>query len=86
MEMQTIDLKALGVEKTVDARGTACPGPLLEAKRAVAAVKMKGIMDVLSSDSGSLEDIPMWCKKVGHDYLGAYEEAGYWHIMLRKGK
>ncbi len=33
--MTTEELKALTVAKSVDARGTACPGPLLEAKKAI---------------------------------------------------
>ena len=63
MDTKLSDLK---IDKSVDARGTACPGPLLEAKRAIASVPMDGIMEVLSSDQGTTEDIPLWAKKVGH--------------------
>ncbi len=80
------ELKGLTVAKTVDARGTACPGPLLEAKRSMAAVPKDGIMEVLSSDEGTNEDIPLWSKKVGHDYLGNIEEAGYWRLFVKRGK
>ena len=80
------ELKELNVDKTVDARGTACPGPLLEAKRAVAAIPKDGILEVLSSDEGTNEDIPLWAKKVGHDYLGNIEEAGYWRLFVKRGK
>jgi len=80
------ELKALKADKTVDARGTACPGPLLEAKRAVAAIPKDGILEVLSSDEGTNEDIPLWAKKVGHDYLGNIEEAGYWRLFVKRGK
>jgi tRNA 2-thiouridine synthesizing protein A len=48
--MNTAELEALSVAKEVDARGTACPGPLLEAKRAVAACPVGGVMEILSSD------------------------------------
>jgi TusA-related sulfurtransferase len=82
----TIDLKTINPTKTVDARGTACPGPLLEAKRAMAAVPKAGVLEVLSSDQGSNEDIPMWAKKIGHEYLGCFEEAGYWRLFVRKVK
>ena len=82
----TMDLKAITPTKTVDARGTACPGPLLEAKRAMAAVPVNGVLEVLSSDQGSNEDIPMWAKKIGHEYLGNFEEAGYWRLFVRKAK
>ena len=81
-----MDLATLTVNKTVDARGTACPGPLLEAKRAIAGVPIGGIMEVLSSDAGTNEDIPLWSKKVGHDFLGTTEEAGYWRLFVKRGK
>lgn len=76
--MNTEELKRLKIDKTVDARGTACPGPLLEAKRGMTSVPMAGIMEVLSSDEGTSEDVPLWAKKVGHEYLGTVAEAGMW--------
>jgi tRNA 2-thiouridine synthesizing protein A len=82
----TTDLKTIKATKTVDARGTACPGPLLEAKRAMAAVPKAGVLEVLTSDQGSNEDIPMWATKIGHEYLGNVEEAGYWRLFVRKLK
>ena len=82
----TLDLSTLKVDKVVDARGTACPGPLLEAKRTIAGVPLGGVMEVLSSDVGTNEDIPLWSKKVGHEFLGTVEEAGYWRLFVRRGK
>jgi tRNA 2-thiouridine synthesizing protein A len=82
----SLDPKTLQIAKTVDARGTACPGPLLEAKRAIAAVPMGGVMEVMSSDVGTNEDIPLWAKKVGHEHLGTVEEAGYWRLFVKRGK
>ena len=84
--MDVDELKKLQVDKQVDARGTACPGPLLEAKRAMASVPTGGILEVLSSDEGTNQDLPLWSKKVGHEYLGTIEEAGYWRIFVRRGK
>ncbi len=82
----TLDIATLKVDKTVDARGTACPGPLLEAKRAIAAVPVGGILEVLSADPGTNEDVPLWARKVGHEYLGNVEEAGYWRLFVKRGK
>ena len=84
--MNEEELKSVHVDKIVDARGTACPGPLLEAKRAMADVpKNGGILEVLSSDEGTNEDIPLWAKKVQHEYIGTIEEAGYWRIFVKRG-
>ena len=80
------ELTDLKVDKLIDARGSACPGPLLEAKRAMAAVPMGGILEVLSSDKGTTEDIPLWANKVGHEYLGNVEKPGFWRIFVKRKK
>jgi tRNA 2-thiouridine synthesizing protein A len=84
--MNAEELRALKVDKIVDARGVACPGPLLEAKRSVPSVPLHGVMEVVSSDEGTSEDVPLWAKKVGHEYLGTLAESGLWRIYLRRGK
>ena len=80
------ELKALNVDKSVDARGAACPGPLLEAKKAIGTIEEGEIMEVLSADEGTKVDIPKWCSKQGHDYLGTVEENGYFKIYMRKNE
>jgi TusA-related sulfurtransferase len=84
--MNPEELKGLKIDKVVDARGTACPGPLLEAKRAMGGVPMAGIMEVISSDIGTTEDVPLWARKVGHQYLGTLAEPGIWRIYVKRGK
>jgi TusA-related sulfurtransferase len=82
--MNDVDLNALDVAKVIDARGTACPGPMLEAKRAIGECPVEGVMEVQSSDNGTIVDIQRWCKKMGHDYLGDVENDGYWSVYLRR--
>jgi len=78
------ELKALEVAKTVDARGTACPGPLLAAKKSLGEVESGGIMEILSSDEGTKRDIPKWATKKGHEFLGTIEESGYFRVFMKK--
>ena len=82
--MTTEELENVTVTKTVDARGTACPGPLLEAKKAIGIISAGDVMEVLSADEGTKVDIPKWCNKKGHEYLGTLEESGFFKILLRK--
>lgn len=70
----------------VDARGSFCPGPLMEL---IARLKFAAVgeeIEVLSTDKGSAVDIPEWLRKVDHELLDTREEAGVWHIALRKSK
>jgi tRNA 2-thiouridine synthesizing protein A len=84
--MNTEELKNLKVDKTIDARGSACPGPLLEAKKGIGGVPVSGIMVVLSSDEGTTQDLPLWAAKVGHQCLGIVQEAGLWKIFVKRMK
>lgn len=78
------ELKSVAVAKSVDARGTACPGPLLEAKKAIGTIQAGDVMEILSADEGTKSDIPKWCSKQGHEYLGAVEENGYFKVYMKK--
>ena len=83
--MEANELKALSTDTTVDARGTACPGPLLAAKKEIANFTSGQIMEVLSADEATKRDIPKWAQKKGHEYLGSVDEDGYFRIYLKKG-
>ncbi len=79
------ELNNIQPNATVDARGSACPGPLLEAKKGIGKVKVGEILEVLSSDPGTRTDLKAWADKVGHEYLGFVEADGYdKHYIKRK--
>lgn len=80
------ELKAIQADKQVDARGTACPGPLLEVKKGITTVEVGQVMELLSSDQSTNKDVPRWAKKKGHEYLGTLEDAGFWRIFVKRGK
>ena len=83
--MSEFDLSTIEAASMVDARGSACPGPLLEAKKGIGKVKVGETLEIYSNDSGTRTDIPAWAKKVGHEYLGFLEADGYdKHFVIRK--
>lgn len=70
--------------QVVDARGSFCPGPLMELIRAVKAAEVGQVIAVLSNDSGSKRDIPFWAQKAGHEFIGVQGHDGYDEITVRK--
>lgn len=82
--MTTEELKNVTAANTVDARGTSCPGPLLAAKKAIGEIESGEILEILSADEGTKNDIPKWCGKMDHDFLGILEEDSYSRLFLRK--
>ncbi len=79
------ELQALEVNKIVDARGTACPGPLLAAKKAIGTINSGDILEVQSADEGTKRDIPKWAGKKGHEFLGIIEEDSFSRLFMKKG-
>jgi len=72
--------------RVVDARGSFCPGPLMELIAAMKMVEVGDEVEVLSSDKGSATDIPEWIHKVKHEHLGTEEKDGVWHVRVRKAR
>lgn len=72
--------------KLVDARGSFCPGPLMELIAAIKMVEVGDELEVLSTDKGSANEIPQWLRKVGHEHLGSEEQDGVWHVKVRRTK
>ena len=80
------ELEALTAAECIDARGAACPGPLLEAKKGMGKIAVGDVMEVWSSDAATKSDMGAWAGKVGHEFLGVVEADGYDRVFLRRGK
>lgn len=74
------------IDRVIDARGSFCPGPLMEMIRAMKAAAVGEVVAVLSSESGSKRDIPAWAEKSGQQFIGVFEQDGYDQIVVRKVK
>jgi tRNA 2-thiouridine synthesizing protein A len=82
----TVDLSTIQATKVVDARGSACPGPLLEAKKGIGAVKVGEVLEIWSGDPNTKNDLPKWAAKVGHEFLGYVSADGYDRLFIRRKK
>ncbi len=72
------------INRTIDARGSYCPGPLMELIRAIREGEVGDVIAVWSSDSGSRLDIPKWIEKAGHRLVGVETRDGYDEIIVEK--
>ncbi len=72
------------VTRTIDARGSFCPGPLMELIRAIKEGEVGDVIAVLSSDKGSKTDIPKWVEKAGHRLVALETREGYDEIVVEK--
>jgi tRNA 2-thiouridine synthesizing protein A len=72
------------ITRTIDARGSYCPGPLMELIRAIREAQVGDVLAVYSSDKGSKVDIPKWVEKAGHRLVALVEHEGYDEIVVEK--
>lgn len=69
---------------TLDAKGLSCPMPLLRTKKEIDKINSGEILEVLGTDPGSRNDLPGWCTRSGHEFLGEKEDAGFIRFYIRK--
>jgi TusA-related sulfurtransferase len=70
--------------RTIDARGSFCPGPLMELIRVIRESQVGDVLAILSSDNGSRTDIPKWVAKAGHRLIGVTARSGHDEIVVEK--
>lgn len=75
---------AAQITRSVDARGMACPGPLLNLIGAIRQGAVGDVIEVLSSDAGSRTDIPAWATKAKQELVGVVEEDGFARFIVRR--
>ena len=74
------------INRTIDARGSFCPGPLMELIRGIREAQVGDVLAVLSSDKGSKVDIPKWIEKAGHRLIAVESLEGYDRILVEKAR
>ena len=69
---------------SIDARGSFCPGPMMELIKAIRQADVGDFVEVLSSDEGSLQDIPAWIAKAKHELIDTVKEADFNRFIVKK--
>ncbi|MEH6908061.1 sulfurtransferase TusA family protein [Neobacillus drentensis] len=68
----------------LDAKGLACPMPIVRTKKAMNTLEEGQVLEVQATDKGSKADMKAWAESTGHQYLGTIEEGGVLKHYLRK--
>lgn len=75
---------SIQVDKTVDAKGLACPMPIVRTKKAIEELNSGQVLELQSTDKGSLADIQSWAKSTGHQYVGSNQQGDVLYHYIRK--
>ncbi len=77
--------EGISADRTLDAKGLSCPMPLLRTKKEMDKIESGQVLEILGTDPGSRNDLPGWCDRSGHEYLGEAEDSGFFHFYIKKG-
>ncbi|HWP68385.1 MAG TPA: sulfurtransferase TusA family protein [Rectinemataceae bacterium] len=74
------------IAKTLDCKGLACPMPIVRLSQEVAKAKVGDVIEMLTTDPGSLADVPSWAKATGNVVLETKQEPGLIHFFVKRQK
>lgn len=71
--------------QTVDAKGLACPLPILKAKKALSAMQSGDVLEVITTDRHAMRDFQAFCKQTGNPLLLQKQEGDLaFHYLQRR--
>ena len=71
-------------DKSLDACGLCCPGPLIQVKANIDELNDGQILKVTASDPGFYEDIKAWCSKTNNELVDLRKDKGMIYAFIKK--
>ena len=71
-------------DRTLDACGLCCPGPLMQVKASMNELGEGQILKVTASDPGFYEDIKAWCRRTNNELVDLQKSGGHITAFIRK--
>ncbi|ANP79979.1 MULTISPECIES: sulfurtransferase TusA family protein [Bacillus] len=74
----------MNIKQVLDAKGLACPMPIVRTKKAMDTLQTGEVLEIQVTDKGSVKDIPAWANKCGHDIVKLEEEGDVLKFWIMK--
>jgi TusA-related sulfurtransferase len=68
----------------VDGKGLSCPMPIVKAKKAMDGLQSGQIMEMETTDKGTVNDFQGWIRQMNHELLKMEEENGVYRFFIKK--
>lgn len=75
----------MNITKTLDAKGLACPMPVVRARKAMKEIETGEVLEIHATDKGSVADLAAWSKSGGHELIEQKEEGDVFTFWIKKG-
>ncbi|MBT5109389.1 MAG: sulfurtransferase TusA family protein [Rhodospirillaceae bacterium] len=70
--------------QTLDTKGLNCPLPILQTKKAIKGMEAGAVLEVLSTDPGSVKDFESFARATGHALVESDETDGVFRFLIQK--
>lgn len=74
------------VVRTLDCKGLPCPMPVIKLSQEIGKVAVGEVIEVLTTDPGSLADFPAWAKTTGNAVVETKQEPGLIRFAVKRQK
>ena len=74
----------LNYDKELDARGLACPLPIVKTRKALNELTSGQVLRVVATDSGSVADMNAFAEQTGHELLESSQEGANYLFYLKR--
>ncbi|WP_096156708.1 MULTISPECIES: sulfurtransferase TusA family protein [Bacillus] len=75
----------MNADKVLDAKGLACPMPIVRTKKAMNELESGQVLEILTTDKGAKNDLTAWAKAGGHELLNHEENGDVFTFWIKKG-
>lgn len=70
--------------QTLDAKGLNCPLPILKAKKTLKGMNSGDVLEILTTDPGSVADFDAFCKTTGNELLSSDTGGDVYMFYIKK--
>ncbi len=74
----------MNFDKELDARGLACPLPIVKTRKALNDLTSGQVLKVVATDSGSVADMKAFSEQTGNELLSSAQEGGTYVFFLKR--
>lgn len=71
-------------DAAIDAKGLNCPSPIIKTKMAMKKLPSGGMLEVIATDPGSVDDFEAFCRSTGHSLVETSQDDGIYRFLIQK--
>jgi tRNA 2-thiouridine synthesizing protein A len=71
-------------DETLDCKGLMCPMPIVKLAKKLKELPVGKVVEMISDDIGSKEDVPAWCRRTGNQLVETREDKGVFYYYIKR--